>query len=700
MSFCNFIVFLFNKMKRSVLFILMVFPGLICFAGNIEKTYYFNDYRISTIGSYQRIVFENTQQSALPGEPSVPYRAIVLLLPPGESAESIKITGENKISVLGVFTLYPKQPPRTFSGDTSVEFIRNEDVYQLNGNYPSNPTGHLMTQYLNGYALAICTFTPVTYNPARGQVSYYSKVTIRIKTRKDPVSSTALLNLVPSAEVNERVRNFAQNPEMIHQYTLPKSTSTDYQYLIIAPAVFQNEFQPLIDMYNGKSIACQVKTTEDISTTCPTCYDLQERIRNYIHDQYVNNHIKYVLLAGNPSLVPARGFYCYVQSGSGYTDYNIPADLYYSGMDGNYDLDGDHIYAEVADNPDLEPEISVARFTVNNTTELQRMIHKSISYQTNPVLGELKNPLLAGEWVWGNPLTYGGAYLDLLIDNHNDNGYYTHGIPSSTNTIEKLYDSPAFSWSASMLIGKLNQGKSFIHHVGHANSGYMMRLYTGDITDQNFSQVDGVTHNYQILYTQGCHDGAFDVPGCISVTAVTINNFLAAAIVNSRYGWFDEGTTEGPSEHLEREFVSALYDDVQPEKHIGTAHMISKIKTAPWVGLPGEFEPGAQRWVHYDCNVLGDPAMEVWTDEPTIFTTITWTGNIDSDWNNAGNWNPPTVPTSLNDVTIPNVPVMPVITTINTTFCHDVILQNGSTLNVAPGKSMIIQGSLILNGGK
>ncbi|MCX6227526.1 MAG: T9SS type A sorting domain-containing protein [Bacteroidia bacterium] len=26
-----------------------------------------------------------------------------------------------------------------------------------------------------------------------------------------------------------------------------------------------------------------------------------------------------------------------------------------------------------------------------------------------------------------------------------------------------------------------------------------------------------------------------------------------------------------------------------------------------------EFEPGAQRWVHYDCNVLGDPALKVWT---------------------------------------------------------------------------------------
>ena len=46
--------------------------------------------------------------------------------------------------------------------------------------------------------------------------------------------------------------------------------------------------------------------------------------------------------------------------------------------------------------------------------------------------------------------------------------------------------------------------------------------------------------------------------------------------------------------------------------------MMSKIKTAPWVGLPGEFEPGAQRWVHYDCNALGDPALKIWTVASTL----------------------------------------------------------------------------------
>ena len=93
-------------------------------------------------------------------------------------------------------------------------------------------------------------------------------------------------------------------------------------------------------------------------------------------------------------------------------------------------------------------------------------------------------------------------------------------------------------------------------------------------------------------------------------------------VFNSRYGWFDQGTTEGPSAHLHREFISALYNP-NPDSAIaelGSAHTMSKIKTAPWIGLPGEFEPGAQRWCFYDCNVLGDPALKVWIDNPLVGT--------------------------------------------------------------------------------
>ena len=143
-----------------------------------------------------------------------------------------------------------------------------------------------------------------------------------------------------------------------------------------------------------------------------------------------------------------------------------------------------------------------------------------------------------------------------------------------------------------------------------------MRLNLDDITNANFYALNGVTHNYTLMYTHGCDCGAFDANDCIAERMVLIENFLAGGIFNSRYGWFDQGTTEGPSAHLNREFVSALYNDTVADQvhELGTAHLMSKVKTAPWVTIPNEFEPGAQRWCHYDCNLLGDPALWVFTE--------------------------------------------------------------------------------------
>jgi hypothetical protein len=234
-----------------------------------------------------------------------------------------------------------------------------------------------------------------------------------------------------------------------------------------------------------------------------------------------------------------------------------------------------------------------------------------------------------------------------------------------------------------------------IHHLGHAGTTYMMRMDISEITNANFSLVNGTTHNFQLLYTQGCYDGAFD-QGCIAAKAVKIDNFLVAGIFNSRYGWFNQGTTDGPSQHLQREFVSSLYNDTTTEKHIGTAHLISKIKTAPWVGLPGEFEPGAQRWCHFCCNVFGDPALEIWTEEPSAFLEFTWTGAINSDWLNPGNWSSGMIPGSVCNVTIPATAHNPVVSSTSNAVCNNLTIGSGGNLIIELGKSLMVYGNVIL----
>lgn len=606
-------------MKNIFTLFLSCFITLHLFAGNIEKVFTFSQVTIGQNGQYQSITLDHTMLAGLHGEPMLPYHQVAMMLPPGEKAVSIQIIGEELTFIPGTYELFPQQMMQPLSKGSDGKFIKNEAVYRSTANYPATPTGNLINSYLNGYAFALSTFTPMVYNPAQKTASYYQKVTVQITTRPDVNATLALKNLTASANALKRVRLFAQNPEMMAQYPARGTLKTNYQILIITPAQFQSGFENLVNYYNGRGMTSQIATIESIGGM--PGQDLPEKMRNYIISEYQNNGIEQVILGGDVEFIPYRGFYCYVISGSGYEDYNIPADLYFSALDGNWNTNGNNKWGEPGED-DLLPELSVGRMSFSNATEQANMVHKSVSYQGSPVAEEMKKPFMVSEFLYDPPLTWGSDYLELLIDEHSDNGYTTHGIPSAQNYITRLYDTTGYNWSVGQLLAGINSGKSFIHHCGHSNATYMMRMSNWDITNQNFSQVDGIAHNYQLMYTHGCICGAFDESDCIAELSTSIANFLAGGVFNSRYGWFDQGTTEGPSAHLHREFISALYNP-NPDSAIaelGSAHTMSKIKTAPWIGLPGEFEPGAQRWCHYDCNVLGDPAMKIWTDNPIVGT--------------------------------------------------------------------------------
>ncbi|RLC47344.1 MAG: hypothetical protein DRH57_04245, partial [Candidatus Cloacimonadota bacterium] len=603
------------KAKNYVVIILslifLVAQVILVNADIVEKNYQFENYQITDVHGYQIIVFDNTLPTGKAGEPVLSYHSVSILLPPGEIAESIEIIGENEVEIPGNFQIYPQQHSQPISRGRTGKFVKNAEIYKSNEQYPTSLTGKLSTHFMNGFSFALSAFTPMMYYPASGKVKFYKTVTIRIHTKSDVKAHYGLNNLNTSSTILQKVHKFAQNPELISQYPQRKAKDDDYQLLIVTPFQYADNYQTLIDLYYVRGIKTQIATTEDINSTMPG-QDLQEKIRNYIIQEYQNHSIEHVLLSGDVELVPYRGFYCVVYSSSTYEDDNIPSDLYYSALDGTWNDDGDNLWGEIGED-DLLPEISVARFTISNITDLNNMLNKTISYQDSPITGELRDPLLAGEHLWSNPLTWGGDYLDLLIGYHEDNGYITDGIPEDQN-ITKLYDRDMGSWSGSTLISEINEGKSFVHHCGHANTNYCMRLDSYEITNSNFSGVNGIDHNFTMVYTHGCYSGAFDASDCIAEKMVTIENFAVAFVGNSRYGWFNEGQTEGPSAHLHREFVDALYNDKL--SRIGSAHSESRTATSPWVNAPGQWEEGALRWCFYCCNVLGDPAMAVWTDEP------------------------------------------------------------------------------------
>jgi len=597
--------------RYHIILVVLLLISVSGIGGTLIKVYEFRQPIISHSGNYSVIAFNETHLFGEPGKATLPFYPVKLLLPPGEIATSIDLVFENPAQIAGSFLLLPRQAPRPVSDTTNNIWYVDHDFYKRDQVYPSRMNLNVKNHFYRGHGIALSAFTPLRYNPSLSEVSYYQRVVVTVTTAPDPDYTDHQRNFFPPGSKASAVADLIQNPEMISTYYAGRDFPTnEYNYLIITQNQYLTEFDTLARFYKPRGIRTKIASTESISSTTAGD-DLQEKIRNYIIEEYQQNGIAYVLLGGDVEIVPPRGFYCYVQSGSGYTDNNIPADLYYSALDGTWNTDEDGSWGEPGEE-DLYPEVAVGRMPFSDTVELHNMLHKTMLYQSNPVQGELTQPLLAGEHLWDNPITWGSDYMKLLVGYRTDNGYTTRGIPES-HPRDTLYDRYA-SWSKNTLMTHINAGRPWLHHCGHANQYYVMKLSNSDIINSNFSQANGINHNFTIVYTHGCTCGAFDYSDCIGERMVAIDNFAVAFIGNSRYGWFVEGTTDGPSQHLHREFIDALYRDSL--YHIGMAHMKSKAETAPFVDLEGEYEFGATRWCFYDNNVLGDPMMAMWTEEP------------------------------------------------------------------------------------
>lgn len=601
-----------HKMKKLFLTVLL---STVCFflnAQTVEMTYSFKNPTVTRLQGYEQIQLRGCMQSAQIGQPSLPWQSVSLMLPQGQEAESIEVVLSDFQDMEGFHELFPYQPSRTYSDTQRHELVKDESVYNSKTIYPSQNHGTITTQYKNGYAFAFSAFTPVQYIPSEGRVMVARSAKVRVNLKAAKADHSEMLWGTP--EVKNSVRRLAQNPEMMDTYDTKGREVSAYDLLIITSQEFVSGYDDYRAYYNSIGLRNRIVTTSEIYSTMQGT-DNQDRIRNYIIQEYQNNGILMVVLGGDINYVPYRGFYCYVTSNGGnQEDSGIPADLYYCGLDGTWNDNGNGRWGEPGED-DLLPDIGMSRMSFNNSTELANMIHKTLSYQQTPVLGEFQKVILAGEHLYDSPNSNGSDYLELLIGTHDDNGYTTTGYPVNYD-FTKLYEEEN-NWSGSLLKQAINTGTSYVHHDGHANTGYVAGWY--GISNSDFSGANGTTHNYTFFHTQGCDCGAFD-SNCILEEMVTIPNFAVAVIGNSRYGWFNEGQTEGPGAHLEREMTDAQWND--RIGLLGCAISEGKCMTAPWVTAPGQWEEGALRWNFYDMNVLGDGAVNVWLDEP-------FTANVD-----------------------------------------------------------------------
>ena len=592
-----------KKLLLTISVIMMVFSVS---AQVMEKTFYFSNPSFEKYQGYEQVNFDNCIQRAEEGNPSLPWFAVSLLLPQNTEAQDIEIEYNDFIDVEGSHLLYPYQAPRPVSVTKELPFEKNDNIYTSSEIYPSEYKSKVSTQYLNGYSFAFSGFSPVRYIPSEGKVSYAQSVTVRVTYSASRDDKSKMLNVSP--EVKARVERLAQNPESLGLYSdNSKQRKLDgYELLVVTPEEWVSHFDEYKAFYNARGIRTKVVSLEDIYSSYDG-RDEQEQIRSFIKHEYENEGIMMVLLGGDSKVVPYRCLYCYVMDG--YEDDCLPSDMYYVTLDGSWDEDNDGLWGEPEES-DLLPELAIGRMPFNNEIQFNNMMHKTLEYQSNPVLGEFNDIILGGEHLGDG--YYGSTDLELLIGERNNDNYTTIGIPEDY-TFHRVYANGETGWSGTIFRNKINEvGGGYVHHVGHADYNYVAGWYTSSTNDESFERLDGVNHNYSFFHSHGCICGDF-TRTCMLETLVNISTGFVAATGNSRYGWYIPWG-DGPARHLHREFIDSYYHDRLP--YIGTAFQEMKIMTAPLISSWGE--NGALRWNFYCINILGDVAVCPWLDEPFI----------------------------------------------------------------------------------
>ena len=560
----------------------------------------------------------------------LPVKHVPVLLPYGKTVDHYTVTYSSTKSIANVDL--PTPPKYYATSDDSISVPA--------GGQPADKHASEGTiMYQRGFALFIIDLFPVTYT--NKTLDYVEDMQLSVSLKDaDADQPTYVPTVVDTSFLPD---SYACPENLATYFSQPASADTAkstaayhllgnnrYDYVIITPSSFLNDFVPLVMFKRSKGVRAIAVKVEDIYNHY-SGRDYAEKIRVFIRDAYSYNRVRFVLLggdadanSGNPrsivdySIIPTRLLYCNIW-GKGYNSASsyIASDLYYSCLDGNYDYNKNGVYGETTDgnygrDVDLLPDVYVGRAPVNNRTEVKNFVTKTINYEKR---SKKKFALLVGEKLDNS--TYAMPYMEEIRRGSSSNGLFTKGFPSGYS-FATLYDRTYsnHNWPVSALITQLNRSPEIIDHLGHCDNTYMMRMIPYDL--------NSLRNQYSFfLFSQGCYPGAYDnmqaddTYGSADAIGeqIVVKNAKTGAVacaVNSRFGWYAPASTDGPSQYFNRYMIHEYNKATRTSLGV----LMGKCKTDVLArGYVGDI---VVRYCYYELTLLGDPEMSLTTKVATL----------------------------------------------------------------------------------
>ncbi len=612
---------------------------------SVEFTYSPADVTLTPAGAYTAVQLTGGARVVdEAGAPAIPAVFANILLPAGAENISCTVAGE-WLPLANDITPTPAQPRRPKSRPKTA-FVPPNDRYAAATPWPADLATLQGVHDMQGHRFISVRLNPLAYVGATRTLFLREKITVTVRydlapaRRVAPRQAALFGPLVQSLVVNPDALNTAAPPATM---AAPKAT---LDYLIITAPALSNAFQQLANYRAtaaGGAYSTRVMTTNQIAASFPGA-DLPAKIRACISNSVANSGTIMVLLGGDDTIVPVR--YCYATA-EGDTETNMPTDLYYSGLGGNWNANGNSIFGEVTDQVDMAWDVVVGRLPMRTVAHVSNYVARLIAYEAGaPPTNRL---LLGGTKAW---YTYSGTQRP--SDNVTGDGHpgfrstspphtyvsdseawlrrlFRDGIRSNWPAQPSLLCDTITSWDKSSC-GDHPQNRT--NTIAAFNRNWTHLMFSGHGSPQNWGledssfghvQADSLTGMAAVVYTDACLTGHFDKnSNKIDGTTYTTEPCLGEAFLRNaalrggalayigcaRYGWGDQDPPPadnyargGPSTEYAYRFYQRLYET---NRTLGVAFAMHK---ADMISLSGI--NGCERWIQFGLNLLGDPALRM-----------------------------------------------------------------------------------------
>lgn len=603
------------------LFTMLIIWG-VCLNINAQKVFHksfdINNYKIENIDGTLRIIPYNDKDAWFLSDtdkPATPYYPIRILIP-ADYADKLfryEVSFEKEMISTGI-PLKGNPNYVTSSGEKCVR--QNNKLLDV-----MNPVEDVKTINYGKYKYRLLRITPFLYENDTQNLYFVSNVDILVPELPDNDLSYDAVNDISSGFIASRIEN-PQDISLFYPRDVTDSNSYEdpVDYLIITSDTLSDSFQPLIEWKNRKGLRTRIECVESIrnNTSFYPFPDEQIKIKQVIEDYVLNHGTKWVLLGGDDSIVPTR---YHKILGPSLNAILTPSDLYYSCFGDPFDWPIPPMNNNLLDlydyDVDFNPSVYVSRIPIRTTEDIENFTLKLLAYERDiPKPNAKGRYLMTGYNVPDGYLLGAKHYGDYVYNNYINpywNGTHYYSYPYENATFlpdEDDYENLVFYNDD--LSDQMRVGYDIIHVVAHGSYNCMVNVFCMELPSEQYNE------HPPVLLTNACHTNAFDYEDCLSEAFIRQPDGGGVAYFgSSRHGWSNEDGSADCSFMYNGLFFSNLLTG-QPSNApycFGAVAAKAKLDMSEYCEA---FD--ANRALQFSINPIGDPEMQIWTDNVESFS--------------------------------------------------------------------------------